>query len=194
MMKNLSLVLMLLFLSSCAAKSPKKAAQAAAEKAPSPARTEYIKNVSFSSSISPAKGKTASDFSWYNAAGQRVSLASFKGKTVLINFWATWCGPCKAELPDIEAISRQYAHKGLVVIGVSEDTGPGVLKHVAGFVKQHGLTYQIVIDSVNISNAYGFISAIPTSFIVNKDGKIVDKWVGERGKGYFEATVRKFLD
>lgn len=192
MMKNLFILLMTVSLGACAAKSPKKVEHASAKQAPS--KAVYMQNVSFASTITPSKGKSASNFSWYNSEGKKMSLDSFKGKTVLINFWATWCGPCKAELPDVEAISKQFAEKGLVVIGVSEDTGPNVLKDVATFAKKHGLTYQIVIDSINVSNAYGFISAIPTSFIVNKEGQIVDKWVGERGKAFFETTVKKYLD
>lgn len=192
MIKNFSVMLMLIFLSSCAAKSPKKVVQSSSTKAP--VKAGYIHNVSFASSVMPAKGETASNFSWYNSKGQKESLSSLRGKTVLINFWATWCGPCKAELPDIEAISKQFASKGLVVLGVSEDTGPTVLKHVSSFVEDHGLTYQIVIDSINVSGAYGYISAIPTSFIVNKRGQIVRKWVGERGKSFWEYTIKKYLD
>lgn len=180
-------------LSSCAAKKvPEQTQEAAAAKAATNAL--YANNVSMSAGVNAAAGTNSTNFSWYDRDGKMVSVNSLKGKTVLINFWATWCGPCKEELPDIEAISKQFAPKGLVVIGVSEDRGPGVLKDVSAFVKGHGLTYQIVIDSSDIADAYGNINAIPTSFLVNKDGKIVKTWVGLRDKSYFEATVKKYID
>ena len=82
----------------------------------------------------------------------------------------------------------------MVVIGVSEDNGDSVLNDVSHFAAKHGLTYQIVVDNNDIANAYGNINAIPTSFIVNKAGKIVDQWVGLRNKSFFESTIKKYLD
>ncbi len=192
-MKKLLTLVLLAALSSCAAKKAPGRSQDPAAAKPA-AKASYSNNVSMSAGVKAAEGKNAANFSWYDAKGKMVSLKSLRGKTVLVNFWATWCGPCKAELPDIEAISKQYAQKGLVVVGVSEDRGPDVLKSVSSFVKEHGLTYQIVIDSSNVADAYGNINAIPTSFLVNKQGKIVKKWVGLKGKSFFEATVKSALD
>ena len=193
MIKRLFVLLMAASLASCAAK-PSKKVSAASSAAPAPSKEVYLNNVSATAGVTSEAGKTASDFSWYNSEGKKVSLNSFRGKTVLINFWATWCGPCKEELPDIEAISKQYSSKGLVVIGVSEDNGDRVLNDVSRFAEKHGLTYQIVVDNNDIADAYGNINAIPTSFIVNKDGKIVDQWVGLRNKSFFESAVKKYLD
>ncbi len=151
-------------------------------------------NVSLDAGVNPASGGLASEFYWYDSNGKKMSLGDLKGKTVLINFWATWCGPCKAELPDIETLSKTYAASGLVVIGVSVDKGSNLLTDVSDFVSQNGLTYQIVIDNDNVADAYGNINAIPTSFLVNKDGKIVDKWIGTRDKAFFESTIKKYLD
>ncbi len=193
MTKNILVLAMMVTLVSCTAKSGKKANQASAAPAPAAAQTTYKDNVSLAAGVAPASDRTAPDFSWYDSNGQKISLSSLKGKTVLINFWATWCGPCKEELPDIEAVSKQYASKGLVVIGISEDRGDSLVDMVSSFARQHGLTYQIVIDTNNIADSYGNINAIPTSFIVNKDGKIVEKWVGLRDKKFFESTVRQHL-
>lgn len=193
MTKRLLILAMVAALSSCASKDPSKRSQDPSA-ARGPAKATYIDNVSMAAGVQASGGKAAANFSWTNDMGKKVSLSSLKGKTVLINFWATWCGPCKEELPDIETISKQYASKGLVVIGVSEDQGPGLLKDVSGFAQKHGLSYQIVIDNNDIANAYGGINAIPTSFLVNKDGKIVKKWIGLRGKSFFESTVRDALD
>ncbi len=193
MIKKVFIVTILAALSSCASKEPPKKTQDPAAVKPA-AEKDYTGKVSLVTGVQSPEGELAPDFYWFNKDGNKISLRSLKGKTVLINFWATWCGPCKAELPDIEAISKQYASKGLVVIGISEDQGPGLLKDVSSFVRKHELTYQIVIDNDEIANAYGGINAIPTSFIVNKDGKIVKKWVGLRGKSFFESTVKSALD
>ena len=158
------------------------------------AANNFKDNVSLTAGVAPATGDAASDFHWYDSNGKKISLSDLKGKTVLINFWATWCGPCKKELPDIENLSKTFASKGLVVIGVSVDKGSDLLSDVSNFVSQNGLTYQIVIDNDNVADAYGNINAIPTSFLVNKDGKIVDKWIGTRDKAFFESTVNKYLD
>ncbi len=148
---------------------------------------------SWRASIPVPDGQPA-DFCWYSSDGKRVSLSDLKGKTVLINFWATWCGPCKAELPDIETLSRNCDPRGLVVIGVSVDKGGSLLSDVSSFAAQNGLTYQIVIDNDNIARAYGNINAIPTSFLVDKAGKIVEKWVGMRDRAFLETTIGKYLD
>lgn len=196
-MKYFLLLTTVVALSSCSKPADKHISAASATAAMKPAAlltVNHMDNVSMVASVEPSPKGIASDFSWYNSEGKKVSLAGFKGKTVLINFWATWCPPCRAELPDIEAISKQYSSKGLVVIGVSEDSGNNLLDNVSNFVSQHGLTYQIVIDNNKIADAYGNINAIPTSFIVNKAGKIVKTWVGLRDKAFFESTVKKYLD
>ena len=193
MMKKIPVLLMLFALGSCGNQPAKQQAQQASD-TQTPAKANYQDNVSLVSGVIPAGGKAASDFSWYDSQGQKVSLSALKGKTVLVNFWATWCGPCKAELPDIEAVSKEYASKGLVVVGVSEDRGDGLVHDVSDFARKNGLTYQIVIDNDDIANAFGNINAIPTSFLVNKDGQIVEKWIGVRDKAFFESTVKKYLD
>ncbi len=187
-MKYLTALTMAFLLSSCTGKpTPKPTSQ-------STAHTEYKNNVSLVSGVHPSAGEIASDFSWFDSNGKMISLRDLKGKTVLLNFWATWCGPCKAELPDIESLNKSYASRGLVVIGVSVDKGDNLLSDVSDFATSNGLTYQIVVDNDDIANAYGNINAIPTSFLVNRDGKIVDKWIGTRNKAFFESTVKKYLD
>ncbi len=193
MMKKFLILLTFFALGSCGNQPVNKQSQPAST-AQAPAKATYQDNVSLVTSVTPAAGKAASDFSWYDSQGKTVSLSALKGKTVLVNFWATWCGPCKAELPDIEAVSKAYASKGLVVVGVSEDRGDGLVHDVSDFASKNGLTYQIVVDNDDIANAFGNINAIPTSFLVNKDGQIVEKWIGVRDKAFFESTVKKYLD
>jgi cytochrome c biogenesis protein CcmG/thiol:disulfide interchange protein DsbE len=180
-------------LSSCS-KPPAKDPPATAKSVSSmTSKVDHADNISMEAGVRPSPEGMAADFSWYNREGKKVSLSDFRGKTVLINFWATWCGPCKAELPDIEAISNEYASKGLVVIGVSEDEGSNLVGKLKSFASQHGLTYQIVIDDNSIADAYGNINAIPTSFLVGKKGEILKSWVGEKDKSYFESTLGKYL-
>ena len=157
-------------------------------------QNNFSGNVSLAAGAEPASGEDAAVFYWFNSNGKKVSLADLKGKTVLINFWATWCGPCKAELPDIESLSKDYASKGLVVIGISVDKGSNLLSDISNFASENGLTYQVVIDNSNVADKYGNINAIPTSFLVDKTGKIVDKWVGMRNKAFLESTIKRYLD
>jgi cytochrome c biogenesis protein CcmG/thiol:disulfide interchange protein DsbE len=177
---------------SCSKQSVEKTSPSSGSK--TIAENNYKKNVSLVVNVNSGSGEAASDFSWYDSSGKQISLGDLRGKNVLINFWATWCGPCKAELPDIRAINKEYATKGLVIIGVSEDKGGNELSDVYNFAAEYGLTYQIVIDNDDIANAYGNINAIPTSFFVDKNGKIIDKWIGTRDKAFFESTVKKYID
>ncbi len=177
---------------SCSQQSAEKISPSSGSK--TIAENNYKKNVSLVVNVNSGSGEAASDFSWYDSSGKQISLGDLRGKNVLINFWATWCGPCKAELPDIQAINKEYATKGLVIIGVSEDKGGNELSDVYNFAAEYGLTYQIVIDNDDIADAYGNINAIPTSFLVDKNGKIVDKWIGTRDKAFFESTVKKYID
>jgi len=191
MMKYLIPLLAAIFLlSSCSRQQTRGSSSSSS----SDAANNFKGNVSLTAGVDPVSGETASNFYWYDSNGKKISLGDLKGKTVLINFWATWCGPCKKELPDIQNLSKAYASKGLVVIGVSVDKGDNVLADVSKFASQYGLTYQIVVDNGDVANAYGNINAIPTSFLVDKNGKIVDKWVGMRNKAFFESTVKRYLD
>jgi len=178
------------FLSSCGKEPAKQAPQASTTSAP----VDYRNNVALVTKVSASSEGIAPNFTWHDSTGALKSLSDFRGKAVLINFWATWCGPCKAELPDVEDLSKQYGTKGLVVIGVSVDKGGNLLGDVSDFVSQKGLTYQIVIDNDdNTVDAYGNINAIPTSFLIDKNGKIVEKWLGARDKTFFQSTIAKYL-
>jgi thiol-disulfide isomerase/thioredoxin len=188
--KYLVLLAILFFISSCS----KQTAQQQSSSSNNVAANDFKGNVSLVTNVNPGAAGIASDFYWYDSDGKKISLSDLKGKTVLINFWATWCGPCKAELPDIENLSKAYSSKGLVVIGVSVDKGENLLTDVSNFASQNGLTYQIVIDNDNVADAYGNINAIPTSFLVDKNGRIVDKWIGVRNKSFLESTLKKYLD
>lgn len=188
--KHTALLVILLFISSCSKQSSRQESSSTSNVA----TNSFKGNVSLVTEVNSAAAGVASNFYWYGSDGKKISLIDLKGKTVLINFWATWCGPCKAELPDLENLSKTYSSKGLVIVGVSVDKGDNLLTDVSSFTSQNGLTYQIVIDNDDVANAYGNINALPTSFLVDKNGKIVDKWVGMRDKAFLESTVSKYLD
>ncbi|MFZ0745590.1 MAG: TlpA disulfide reductase family protein [Terracidiphilus sp.] len=153
--------------------------------------------------ISPLLHKPAPDFTLPDLSGKKVSLASFKGKAVLINFWATWCGPCKIETPWLVELQNQYASQGLEILGVStegedlkEDDKEGWAKDRAAiekFVQQMKVPYPMLMDGDSISRPYGGVEELPTSFFVNRDGTVVAAQLGLTSKEDIESNIRKAL-
>jgi thiol-disulfide isomerase/thioredoxin len=119
--------------------------------------------------------------------GKKMSSADWHGKVVLINFWATWCGPCRAEIPDLVALQDKY-HDELVVIGISEDEGP--VDAVRKFAAQYKVNYPIVMTTPDTEKLFPGISALPTTFILDRDGKVAQKHVGLLNARETEATAR----
>ena len=118
----------------------------------------------------PAPGFAARDLD-----GREISTASLRGKVVIINFWATWCGPCRAEVPDLVALQEKY-RSTLQVIGISEDEG-GV-DGVRRFAAEHRINYPVVMTTPEIEKLFPGIGALPTSFIVDREARVVQKHVG----------------
>jgi len=150
---------------------------------------------------SPLKGKPAPEFVLEDLSGKKVSLASYKGRAVLINFWATWCGPCKIETPWLIELRNQYAAQGFEVLGVStDDIDRGdpqklsdVKKEIARFVEQMHIPYPVLIDGDSLSKPYGGLDAMPTSFFVDRNGTVVAAQMGLTSKDDIEANIRKAL-
>lgn len=118
---------------------------------------------------------TAPAFVVRDLDGREWSAAALRGKVVILNFWATWCPPCRAEIPDLVALQEKYRDH-LVVIGVSEDeSGPGVVRQ---FAAQHKINYPIVMMTAELEKMFPGVSALPTSFILDRDSRIVQKHVG----------------
>jgi thiol-disulfide isomerase/thioredoxin len=117
----------------------------------------------------PEVGRLAPDFTLVDLEGNEVTLSDFRGKTVFLNFWATWCPPCRAEMPEIEAVYQEYKNKDVVVIGVDiRETKAEVLQ----FVQQGGYTWTFVLDTSGEVTVNYQITAIPTSFFIDGDGII----------------------
>jgi peroxiredoxin len=134
----------------------------------------------------------APDFSLESLDGKTLRLSDLRGKAVLLNFWATWCGPCKIEMPWFVDLQNQYASQGLQIVGVAMDDGSK--EDIAKFAKDMGVNYPILIGKESVGDQYGGVPALPESFLIARDGKIVDKIVGLRGKSEIEDSIKKALD
>jgi peroxiredoxin len=139
-----------------------------------------------------ATSTIAPDFSLEALDGKTVHLSDLRGKAVLLNFWATWCGPCKIEMPWFVELQNQYASQGLQIVGVAMDDASK--EDIAKFTKDMGVNYPILIGKEAVGDQYGGVPALPESFIIGRDGKIVDKILGLRGKAEIEDSIKKALN
>lgn len=135
--------------------------------------------------------KKAPDFSLKTSTGKTIELSKLKGKTVVVNFWATWCPPCKAEIPGFINVYKKYKSKGLEIVGISLDQGGW--SDIDPFVKKMNINYPVVLGNEQTAQAYGNIEAIPTTFIINKEGHIVSRHVGYMDEENFEKTIKSYL-
>ena len=137
-------------------------------------------------------GKAAPSFTLVDLDGKKVSLADYKGHAVVLNFWATYCGPCKLEMPWFQDLQNKYKDKGLVVLGLDQDDGMAV-KEVAAASKRVGVTYPILMPDDKVSKSYQLSDYIPETFYVDKTGKIVEQTIGAHSKDELEADVQKAI-
>jgi len=133
----------------------------------------------------------APNFSLKTHDGKSVDLDKLKGKVVVINFWATWCGPCRQEIPGFIETYKSYRTKGVEIIGISLDEGGWNV--VQPYVTKSNIPYPVVIGDQALSEAYGGIDAIPTTFIINKVGGIAGKHVGYLSKDQLEKEIKAAL-
>ena len=138
------------------------------------------------------RGKNAPSFTLKTQDGRKVSLADYKGKAVLLNFWATWCVPCKLEMPWFVDLEKQYASQGFEILGVNEDEEKD-RGQIDKFTKKIGVNYPILLGNDATSKAYGGIEVLPTSFYVGRDGKVVEEAAGLISRDEIEANIKKAL-
>jgi cytochrome c-type biogenesis protein len=136
--------------------------------------------------------KAAPDFTLTSLEGKNISLTDYRGKAVLLNFWATWCGPCKIEMPWFVELQNQYGAQGLQIVGVAMDDSSK--EDIAKFVKDMGVNYPVLIGKEAVGDAYGGVPALPESFFISRDGKIVDRIMGLEGKAEIEDAIKKALN
>jgi peroxiredoxin len=141
--------------------------------------------------MAQADSKLAPAFSLDGIDGSSVSLEGYKGKVLIIDFWATWCPPCVKEIPHFVELYDSYKDQGLVIVGVSVDRGgPSV---VESFVAKNNVTYPVAMANMDVVDAYEIYSGIPTTYIVDRNGMIVEKVIGYREKSFFEDHIKKLL-
>jgi thiol-disulfide isomerase/thioredoxin len=133
----------------------------------------------------------APDLKTKDLDGKELSLEAYKGKVVLLNFWATWCGPCRAEIPSLIRIQEAYKDR-LQIIGMDVDDDDE--ERLRAFAKNQGINYPVATTSVPVRLAYGGIAALPTMFIINQDGKVVQKHVGLFNPALYEIEARALLE
>ncbi len=128
-------------------------------------------------SLSTENGAPAPDFTLKDISGAETRLSAFKGRVVLLEFWATWCPPCKASVPDLIGLQKKYEDRGFTVVGVSMDGDADAAAQVKEFSDKQGISYPLLIADETVIHQYNVMS-IPTSFLINKDGKIVSSHNG----------------
>ncbi|WP_263365287.1 peroxiredoxin family protein [Edaphobacter bradus] len=132
----------------------------------------------------------APDFTRTSLDGKTIRLSSYRGKLVLLNFWATWCGPCIAEIPRFSGWQTKYGPQGLEVIGVSMDDDASPVKK---FVGKQQLTYPVVMGDEHLGELYGGVLGLPISYLISPEGKILARYQGETDLNKMETTLTSLL-
>jgi peroxiredoxin len=138
------------------------------------------------------RGKPAPAFTLTDVSGKKVSLAEFKGHPVVVNFWATWCGPCKLEMPWFQEFSSKYKGQGLEVLGLSQDDGAS-RGDVADAAKKIGVNYTILMPDEKVAKQYGGVDYLPETFYIDREGKVIDVTAGAPSKDQMEALIQKTI-
>jgi peroxiredoxin len=132
----------------------------------------------------------APDFSLQDLDGAPLNLSSYKGKVVLLDFWATWCTPCRDEIPNFVDFQKNYGGQGLQIIGISMDDGP---KPVREFYQQFKMNYPVAMGSTQLAQSYGGILGLPVTFLIGRDGRIAAKYVGATDMAALEQQMKSQL-
>lgn len=136
--------------------------------------------------------KAAPAFTLKDSSGAAVKLADYKGKVVLLNFWATWCGPCQIEIPWFIEFEQKYRDRDFAVLGVSFDDDGWI--SVRPYMTTHKINYRVMIGSDHLSQLYGGVDALPTSFIIDRSGRIAATHVGLVDKRDYQNEILKLLE
>ncbi len=136
-------------------------------------------------------GADAPELVLKDISGKAVKLSDHKGKVVVLNFWATWCGPCRAEIPAFVRLREQYEDRGLEIIGVSLDEDATDV--VSEFATEHNINYPILIGTPEAAKAYGPIDQIPTTFIVGRQGRVLGRHLGMMSFERIESAITPLL-
>jgi peroxiredoxin len=144
-----------------------------------------------SSTATASDRKTAPDFTLADAKGAPVKLSDYQGKVVLLNFWATWCGPCKVEIPWFVEFEKKYKDRGFAMLGVSMDEDGW--KAVKLFASQERINYPLLIGNDRVAQLYGGIDSLPSTFLIDRKGRIASIHLGIVSKSDYEAEILKLI-
>ncbi len=136
----------------------------------------------------PTEEGAAPDFAVKTFAGDKVRLHDLRGQVVLVNFWATWCPPCRLEMPGFESVWNDYRDRGFTVVGLATDLGGS--GQVAEFVRDRGITYPVAMATDEVRRLYGGVDMLPQSFLLDKQGRVRKTVAGV----FSEGTLRKLVD
>jgi len=129
-------------------------------------------------------------FSLTDINGNSLKLSDFQGKVVMLDFWATWCGPCRIEIPGFVELQKRYAAQGFTIIGISEDN---TAQPVEEFYKEFQMNYPVALGNERLEELYGGMQGLPTTFIIGRDGRIYAKHVGATDPEVFETEIKELL-
>jgi peroxiredoxin len=150
-------------------------------------------NTNVKAAVKPEKDrKMAPDFALKDATGKTVKLSEHKGKVVLLNFWATWCGPCKIEIPWFIDFQQQFKDRDFAILGISMDDDGW--KSVKPYLEQKKINYQVMIGTEELSTLYGGVDSLPTSFLIDRAGKIASIHTGLISKSEYQTEIQDLLD
>ena len=136
-------------------------------------------------------GNLAPDFDLQTLDGKSLKLSDLRGKAVLLNFWATYCGPCKIEMPWFVELQKEYGPQGFQIIGVAMDDAS--TEEISKFAKEMGVNYPILIGKDSVAESYGGVSVLPTTYFVDRDGKLIAREFGLRSRSDFVDDIKKAL-
>ena len=137
------------------------------------------------------QGQLAPDFSLAALDGTMMKLSDYRGKAVLLNFWATWCEPCKIEMPWFVELQTKYGPQGFQILGVAMDDATN--KEISDFAKKMSVNYPIMIGKEAVGNQYGGLPFLPSTFYIDREGKVVDRVYGLKSKSEIEEDIQKAL-
>lgn len=144
------------------------------------------------SSLKPeAERRPAPDFALRDSQGKIVRLSDYKGKVVLLNFWATWCGPCKLEIPWFVEFERQHKDQGFAVLGISMDEDGW--DAVRPFVSRIGINYRVLMGDDAVAQSYGGVDSLPTTFFLDREGRIASVHIGLVSRSSYERDLKELL-
>jgi thiol-disulfide isomerase/thioredoxin len=138
----------------------------------------------------PMLGKAAPAFNLVDLTGKKVALSDFKGRPIVVNFWATFCGPCKLEMPWFQQLAGKYQGQGLVVLGLDQDDGMAA-SEVAVAARRVGVSYPILMPDNKVAKDYQLSDYLPETFYIGRNGKVVDQTIGAHSKDELEADIQK---